>query len=92
MKHLIDIHVVLSTPEDMSFWEEAAEEASDKLNMILHMLYDGVDEDIELEQLEKMLQHTWENWYQDKHLLDIDDVDLCDWVDHLLANWDDATS
>lgn len=92
MKHLIDIHVVLSTAQDMSFWEESAEEASDKLNMILHMLYDLASDDITVEKLEKMLQHTWENWFEDSHLLDIDDADLRDWVDHLLSNWDDASN
>lgn len=90
MKHLVDIHVVLATPEDMDFWEDQADEATEKLNMILHMLYDSADEDIEPSQLENMLQHIWENWREDSHLLDIDDEDLRDWVDHLLASWDDA--
>lgn len=91
MKHLIDIHVVLSTPDDFDHMEEQAEEASEKLNMILHMLYDYADEDISAESLEKMFQHVWENWREDSHLLDIDDVDLRDWVDHLLATWDDES-
>ena len=53
------------------------------------MLYDNVDEDIGVQTLENMFQHVWENWREDSHLLDIDDVDLRDWVDHLLATWDD---
>ncbi len=91
MKHLVDIHVVLATTEDFDLWEEQAEEAAEKLNTILHMLYDSADEDIESEKLENLLQHVWENWREDSHLLDIDDVDLRDWVDHLLATWDDDT-
>lgn len=91
MKHLVDIHVVLATAEDFDLWEEQAEDAAEKLNMILHMLYDRADEDIESEKLENLLQHVWENWREDSHLLDIDDVDLRDWVDHLLATWDDET-
>lgn len=89
MKHLIDIHVVLATPEDMEHWEDDASEAADRLNDMLHRLYDTVDDDIAVEQLEKMLQHVWENWIGDKHLLDIDEIDLHDWVDHLVATWDD---
>lgn len=92
MKQLIDIHVVLSTPEDLSHWEEQAEEASDKLNDILFRLYEKADEDIAVEQLEAMLQQVWENWLEDKYLLDIDEDDMADWVDHFLATWDDATS
>ena len=90
MKHLIDIHVVLATPEDMDLWQGQEEEAADKLNTILHMAYDRADEDIKVERLEKILQSIWENWREDSHLLELDEVDLVDWVDHLLATWDDA--
>ena len=91
MKDLVDIHVVLATPEDMEDeWGEQAEEASERLNVLLHMAYDRADEDINVSALENLLQFIWENWRTDKHLLDIDDVDLSDWVDHLLATWDDV--
>ena len=90
MKHLVDIHVVLATAEDMEFWDELAEEAADKLNIILHMIYDHADEDIKTERLERIFQYIWENWREDSYLLEIDEVDLQDWVDHLLATWDDA--
>lgn len=90
MKSLLDIHVVLATAQDMEFWDELAEEAADKLNVILHMTYDLADEDIETGRLERILQYIWENWREDSYLLEIDEVDLQDWVDHLLATWDDA--
>lgn len=90
MKSLLDVHVVLATPQDMEFWDELAEEAADKLNIILHMTYDHADEDIEIGRLERILQYIWENWREDSYLLEIDEVDLQDWVDHLLATWDDA--
>lgn len=89
MKHTVDIHVVLATAEDMEFWDDLAEEAADRLNLILHMVYDSADEDIETERLEKLLHYIWENWREDSYLLEIDEVDLQDWVDHLLATWDD---
>ncbi|MEP7705451.1 hypothetical protein [Paraglaciecola sp. 25GB23A] len=89
MKHLIDIHVALATIDDMDFWDEQAEEAADKLNSMLHLLYDHADEDIDVESLENMIQYIWENWRRDSHLLDIDEDDLHDWVDQLLATWDD---
>ena len=89
MKDMVDIHVVLATAEDMEFWDDLAEDAAEKLNIILHMLYDHADEDIAVSSLENMFQHVWENWREDSHLLEIDDEDLRDWVDHLLATWDD---
>lgn len=74
----------------MEYWEDKAEDAADKLNVILHMVYDSADEDIETQRLEKIFQHIWENWREDSYLLEIDEDDLRDWVDHLLATWDDA--
>ena len=89
MKHFVDIHVALATIDDMDFWEDQAEEATDKFNSMLHLLYDHADDDIDSTSLENMIQYIWENWRQDSHLLDIDDDDLHDWVDQLLATWDD---
>lgn len=91
MKEFFDIHVVLATSEDMDiFDDEQAEEAAEQLNTILHMVYDKADEDTSVEKLENMVQHVWENWREDADLLSIDEQDLSDWVDQLLATWDDA--
>lgn len=89
MKYMVDIHVVLATVDDMEFWDDRAEDACDRLNAILHMLYDKAEEDINSTSLENMIQYIWENWREDAHLLDIDEDDLYDWVDQLLATWDD---
>ena len=89
MKSSIDIHVTLATLDDMEFWEDNAEEAMDRFNALLHMLYDRADEDIDTVSLENMIQYIWENWRNDSHLLDIDDDDLFEWVDQLLSTWDD---
>jgi hypothetical protein len=86
---MIDIQVVLATVEDMDFWDDRAFEATDRMNTILHMLYDHAHEDIKTVSLENMIQYIWENWREDAHLLDIDEDDLYDWVDQLLATWDD---
>jgi len=88
---MVDIHVALATAEDMDvFDEEQAEEAAEQLNVVLHMLYDSVDYDIAVESLEKMIQQVWDTWREDPNLLTIDVQDLRDWVDQLLATWDDA--
>ena len=86
---MIDIQVVLATVEDMDFWDDRADDATDRMNTILHLLYDKADEDINTTSLENMIQYIWENWREDAHLLDIDEDDLYDWVDQLLATWDD---
>lgn len=91
MKELVDIQVALATAEDMDvFDEDKMEMAAECLNTILHMLYDSVDDDINASQLERMIQHVWDTWREDSYLLAIDEQDLRDWVDHLIASWDDA--
>ncbi|BBO27771.1 MAG: hypothetical protein VX066_11120 [Pseudomonadota bacterium] len=90
MKHLIDIQVVLATWQDMEDVFEEPDEAAERLNTILHMVYDRAEEDISVERLEGLLSHTWSIWHQDENLLYVNDDDLLDWVDHLLATWDDA--
>ena len=90
MKELIDIHTVLSTPEDMEDNHDNPDEASDTLNMILHAIYQSVDDDIGTDTLERMLQKAWEYWHKEQQLTDIDDDDLRDWVDQMLATWDDS--
>lgn len=90
MKHMVDIQVVLATWEDMEDVFEEPDEAAERLNTVLHMVYDQAEEDIETERLEKILAHTWSIWHQDDNLLYVNDDDLLDWVDHLLATWDDA--
>lgn len=92
MKSLLDIHVALATPADMDIWEDQAEAAADRLNDLLFMLYERAPEDASVTQLEHQIQKIWEIWLEDEHLLDIDTQDLSDWVDHLLATWDDASS
>lgn len=92
MKSSVDIHVVLSTFEDMEDFYDDPDEASERLNFILHAIYDTADEDIETQRLEQILHHAWESWQQDKHLLEIDDDELLDWVDHTLATWDDESN
>ncbi|WP_371193124.1 hypothetical protein [Glaciecola sp. SC05] len=86
MKHLVDIHIILSTSEDMDDWHDEPQLASEKLNMALHMVYDKADEDIETDKLEELLANTWEYWHKDRYLVDIEVDDLVDWVDHLFNN------
>lgn len=88
MKQLVDIHTLLSTYEDMDDLHEDPEAASEKLNTVLHMVYDNSDEYIAGDVLENMLTYSWEHWHQDRNLSEIEVDDLVDWVDHLLNTWD----
>ncbi len=90
MKYSVDIQVVLSTPEDMMDVHDDPVEASDRLNFILHAVFDRAEEEIETGRLERILHFSWESWQQDSNLMDIDDDELLDWVDHTLATWDDS--
>ncbi|WP_137166945.1 hypothetical protein [Salinimonas lutimaris] len=90
MKDNVDIHVVLATINDMDDRFDDPEEASERLNFILHAVYDRAEDDIETGRLEQILHYAWEQWARNDSLLDIEDDELLDWVDHTLATWDDA--
>jgi len=92
MKELIDIHVVLATAADFEQWEEEASEAADKFNIIIYALYDAVDDDVDVSEFERMLQHVWEIWSVDQQILQIDDADFVSWVSEMLNSWDDNES
>jgi hypothetical protein len=88
MKHFVDIHTILSTAEDMDDIHDEPQAASDRLNEVLHLVYDMSSDDIPSQELENMLSFVWEHWHPDKHLSDIEVDDLVDWVDHLMNTWD----
>ena len=88
MKHLVDVHILLSTVADMDDLHDDPEAASENLNTALHLIYDNADADIASDALENMLAYAWEHWHQDKHLSVIEVDDLVDWVDHLFNTWD----
>ena len=90
MKQNVDIHVALATFADMEDYHDDPDGAAEQLNLILHLMYDRADEDIDTQRLEKLLGLVWETWHQDLHLVDLDEGELLDWVDHQLATWDDA--
>jgi len=90
MKYLIDIQTVLSTIADMEDVHDDAEEASERLNFVLHAVYDRAPDDVSVARLEGVLQHVWNTWHENQHLCDIDEDELLDWVDHALATWDDV--
>ncbi len=92
MKELFDIHVVLSTSEDFEQYDEQAEEASELFNEMLHHLYAAIDDDKPVGEIEQLFQHVWEHWTNEPQLIDIDTDELFDWVDQLLATWEDGDS
>lgn len=90
MKYSVDIHVVLATINDMEDFHDDPDEAAERLNFVLHGIYDRAEDDIDTLRLEKLLHFSWETWQEDRSLSDLDDDELLDWVDHTLATWDDA--
>ncbi len=89
MNFLIDVHTVLSTPEDLDDWHDDPSLASEQMNMMLHKVADTCANDESSSRFEQLSQAIWEYWYKDRSLSEIDDADLLDWVDQQLASWDD---
>ncbi len=89
MKEFFDIQVVLATPADFEQYEEQSDVAADKLNLLLHVLYQRAEEDTSVMRMDAMVQKVWDTWITDPHLIDLDDDEAVDWVDQLLASWED---
>ena len=88
MKELIDVHVVLATPSDFEQWDEFAGEAAEKFNVIVHAIFDHIPEDIQISAFDQLIQDVWENWANDRQLMEIDDDDLVCWAQEFLLGWD----
>ena len=87
MKSLVDVHVYLSTAEDMEDHHDDPSMASEMLNEILHMTYERADADINSHTLINQLENVWEYWHYHRDLAIIDIEDLSNWVDNELNNW-----
>lgn len=62
MKYNVDIYVVFFMFEDMDDFYDDLDEVFECLNFIFYVMYDRVDEDIEIECFEKLLYYVWEFW------------------------------
>jgi hypothetical protein len=90
MKEFVDIHVILATYEDMIDHHDDPDRACEAFNTLLHMLFDALPEDMEVAAIEQCMQYCWEHWANDTQLVDFDDDELQQVVDHILASWEDA--
>ena len=86
MKELVDIHVFLVSEEILGDWDGQAAEVADKVNMLLHLIYDRAPDDIEAQSLIRLLESVLPVWCQDDAILDADEYDLISWVDAQLDN------
>ena len=50
----------------------------------------GSNTDVALGKAGLILHYCWETWVNEPQIVEIDDDDLHDWVDHLLTSWDDT--
>ena len=88
MKQFVDIHTVLATPGDLEDLHDDPDQACEKLNLILHAVYDSLDEDESGDAVELFLNYVWQHWYKDKYLEHIEIEDILDWVIQLVDNTD----
>lgn len=90
MKELVDIHVILATYEDMIDHHDDPDAACEAFNTLLHMVFDALPENEPVTNIEQCLHYCWENWSQELQLVDFDDDELQQVVEHILSSWQDA--
>ncbi len=86
MKEFVVIHDYLVSEEVVGDWDGNEELVAERINEIYHMIYDLAEEDIETEELERLLALVWDNWIGQEALPEIESDDIHDWCRHVLDN------
>lgn len=81
-----DIYAYLVSQQDMVFFEDEAETATDQMNEMLHYVATYMEEDDSLEQLEEVIRRTLFEWIENDELLEIDSDDMQTYILEQLAD------
>ncbi|RUO41070.1 hypothetical protein CWE22_02465 [Pseudidiomarina aestuarii] len=81
-----DIYAYLVSQQDMIFFDEHAETATDQLNEMLHYITDYSDADDTLEQLEEVVRRTLFEWIENPELLALDSEEMQVYIMDQLAD------
>ncbi|PCI62523.1 MAG: hypothetical protein COB35_03735 [Gammaproteobacteria bacterium] len=86
MKEFVDVHDFLVSQAVVGDWDGEEELVAERLNEIFHVLYNMAEEDIETEELERLLTMVWHHWIGHQELPDLETDEILDWCQHVLQN------
>lgn len=81
-----DIYAYLVSQQDMVFFDDNEEIATDQLNEMLHYISDYSDVDDTLEQLEEVVRRTLFEWIENPELLALESEEMQVYIMDQLAD------
>tara|TARA_R110002126_G_scaffold38993_23_gene116074 strand:+ start:3451 stop:3789 length:339 start_codon:yes stop_codon:yes gene_type:complete len=80
MKDLLTVQDYLLNVSEVGDWDGEEELVTDRINSIIHAVWDALPEDLSTEQIEQLMPQLWQQLGSDTVLLDVDEHELIGWA------------
>lgn len=80
MKDLLSVQDYLLQVDEVGDWDGEEELVADKLNTIVHVVWDALPDSLTTKQISQLMPQLWEQLRGDTVLLDADEDELIDWA------------
>ncbi|MDX1677509.1 hypothetical protein [Arsukibacterium sp.] len=80
MKDALSVQDYLLHESEVGDWDGEEELVTDKINSIIHTVWDALPDDLATEHIERIMPQLWQQLGQDTLLLDVDEHELAGWA------------
>lgn len=80
MKDLLSVQDYLLQVSEVGDWDGEEELVADKLNTIIHAVWDALPDTLSLAEIRYLMPQIWEQLRGDTVLLDVDEDELIGWA------------
>ncbi|WP_372626243.1 hypothetical protein [Arsukibacterium sp.] len=80
MKDALTVQDYLLNESEVGDWDGEEELVTDKINSIIHAVWDALPDDLATEQIEQIMPQLWQQLGTDTLLLDVDEHELTGWA------------
>lgn len=75
-KEMFNLNSVLADSGSVGDWDGQEELAAEQVNRIYQALYDAAPDNIEPDELARIMQYVWDDWGSNEDLLEITDEQI----------------
>ncbi len=80
MKDQLTVQDYLLNVSEVGDWDGEEELVADRINTIIHAVWDALPEELATEQIEQLMPQLWQQLGADTVLLDVDEDELIGWA------------
>jgi hypothetical protein len=80
MKDALTVQDYLLNESEVGDWDGEEELVTDKINSIIHAVWDALPDDLATAQIEQIMPQLWQQLGTDSLLLDVDEHELTGWA------------